>query len=373
VTPDTQRAAAESGPVRAVEAIAGALSELDAAAPAEAFYDRICEQICRLTSLERAIVFRYDEELREVRAAGSHAVDHGALTGRKVSVDSAPAVRRAFEADRIIETEGLEGSTDPVFLALVRGDRLCWTPMAASGRWVGVIVAARAAGAGPLPDGERSFLFALGKATALATVARMAERQRERAGRMRARLDLAREIHDGVMQRLFGVSLALERLGEGDEAARRCGEELQHALGDLRAALERPLAPELPRTAVSPAHELERLGREDPHLPVRLVEGDPALIPPALGPLVQAVLGEGVRNARKHGAPTAIEVALRREEGTLVLEVSNDGAGTRARGLSSGVGLRLAGLEALQHGGVVEYGPRPGGRWCLRLVVPTGD
>ncbi|HSD77084.1 MAG TPA: GAF domain-containing protein, partial [Solirubrobacteraceae bacterium] len=261
---DTQRVAAESGSVRAVEAIAGALGELDAAAPPGAFYDRICERICGVTSLERALVFRYDEEVRGVRVAGAHGVDAGALTGRKVSVDSAPAARRALEEDRVIETAGLEGSTDATFQALAAGDRLCWAPMAASGRWVGVIVAARGPGAEPLPDGERSFLFALGKATALAAVARMAERQRERAGRMRARLDLAREIHDGVMQRLFGVSLALERLGEGDEAARRCGEELQHALGDLRAALERPLAPELPRGAPSPAEELERLAREDP-------------------------------------------------------------------------------------------------------------
>ena len=368
---DTQREAAESSPVRAVEAIAAALGELDAGAPPGAFYDRICAQICRITSLERAVVFSYDHEVREVLAAGVHGVDAAALKGRKVSVDSAPAARQALDQDRVIETEGLEGISDPAFVALAAGHRLCWTPMAASGRWVGVIVAARGAGAEPLPEGERSFLFALGKATALASVARMAQRQRERATRMRARLALAREIHDGVMQRLFGVSLALEQLGDGDEAARRCSEELQHALGDLRAALERPLAPELPRTAATPAEELERLARSDPSRPVRLVEGHPDLVPPALGPLVQAVLGEGVRNARKHGHPTGIDVALRREDGTLVLEVVNDGAGGRG-GLPSGVGLRLAGLEALQHGGVVEYGPRPGGRWSLRLVVPTG-
>jgi len=372
VSVDTQRAAAESGPVRAVEAIATALGELDAAAPPGAFYDRICAQICRVTSLERAIVFRYDEEARDVLPAGVHGVDASALTGRKVSVDSVPAARQALEADRVIETDGLEGSNDPTFLALAAGDRLCWTPMAASGRWVGVIVAARSPDAEPLPDGERSFLFALGKATALASVARMAERQRERASRMRARLDLAREIHDGVMQRLFGVSLVLERLGDGDDAARRCSEELQHALGDLRAALERPLAPEPPRVGASPAEELARLERDDRTRPVRLVEGSPELVPAPLGPLVQSVLAEAVRNARKHGQPTAIDVALRGEQGTLVLEVVNDGAGESVP-CSPGVGLRLAGLEALQHGGVVEYGPRPGGRWCLRLVVPTGD
>jgi hypothetical protein len=34
------------------------------------------------------------------------------------------------------------------------------------------------------------------------------------------------------------------------------------------------------------------------------------------------------------------------------------------------MGLRLAGLEALQSGGVVEFGEREPGTWQVRLVVP---
>jgi hypothetical protein len=36
------------------------------------------------------------------------------------------------------------------------------------------------------------------------------------------------------------------------------------------------------------------------------------------------------------------------------------------------MGLRLAALEALQSGGVVEFGQRGPGRWQVRLVVPDG-
>jgi hypothetical protein len=36
------------------------------------------------------------------------------------------------------------------------------------------------------------------------------------------------------------------------------------------------------------------------------------------------------------------------------------------------MGLRLAGLEALQLGGVVEFG-KENGEWRVRLVVPTRD
>jgi hypothetical protein len=34
------------------------------------------------------------------------------------------------------------------------------------------------------------------------------------------------------------------------------------------------------------------------------------------------------------------------------------------------MGLRLAAFDALQHGGVVEFGPRGTGNWRVRLVVP---
>jgi hypothetical protein len=34
------------------------------------------------------------------------------------------------------------------------------------------------------------------------------------------------------------------------------------------------------------------------------------------------------------------------------------------------MGLRLAAFEALQNGGIVEFGPRDTGTWHVRLVVP---
>ena len=52
-----------------------------------------------------------------------------------------------------------------------------------------------------------------------------------------------------------------------------------------------------------------------------------------------------------------------------VLEVVNDGVG--AAGLGTGLGLRMASLEALQHNGIVEFGPVPPDRWHVRLLVPT--
>ena len=52
-----------------------------------------------------------------------------------------------------------------------------------------------------------------------------------------------------------------------------------------------------------------------------------------------------------------------------MLEVINDGV-KDARG-RAGMGLRLAALEALQSGGVIEFGERAPGTWQVRLVVPN--
>jgi hypothetical protein len=51
------------------------------------------------------------------------------------------------------------------------------------------------------------------------------------------------------------------------------------------------------------------------------------------------------------------------------MEVVNDGVRGRPSA-PPGMGLRLAALEALQVGGLVEFGPAGGDRWRVRLAVP---
>ena len=56
------------------------------------------------------------------------------------------------------------------------------------------------------------------------------------------------------------------------------------------------------------------------------------------------------------------------------MEVVNDGVDGDARGRArAGMGLRLAALEALGVGGVIEFGEREPGSWQVRLVVPIPE
>ena len=87
----------------------------------------------------------------------------------------------------------------------------------------------------------------------------------ERARELEERIDFARDIHDGVVQRLFGVSLALSSEQPlTAEARARCAAEVRAALGELRSALQRPLGRSSPPTGTTLAAELDRLQRRAP-------------------------------------------------------------------------------------------------------------
>jgi signal transduction histidine kinase len=340
-------------------------------APGDGFYDRLCEAVCRLMGLRRAVIFRYDAARRRVRAAGAYELDIEQFAGAHVTVESAPIARRALEEDRVVELAGdMTGQFPAEYAALFPEPvRLICVPMVAAGRAIGVILADRLLTAEPLDEAGKYLLWSLGKAAALASVSRIVATQAEKAHQLEHRIDLARDIHEGVIQRLFGVSMALD--GDGalpEEARRRCASETQAALTDLRTALQRPLGRAPRATGTTLFEEIDRLSREHPDLGVRLESGSAGDVPASLEPLAQSVLTEAVRNAYKHARPKHVSVRVRRDDGAFVLEVANDGVAGRTR--QPGMGLRLAALEALQSGGVVEFGEREPGTWQVRLVVP---
>src|ERR687885_769213 len=276
------------------------------------FYDRCCEALCRLTTMRRAGLMLYDDARKLVLPAGSHGVDPALLRQIYGTLEETPIAQRALAADTVVEaSEGLEAELPARY--------------------------ARFAG--------------------IATI------QQARARLLSERIDLAREVHERVMQRLFGVSLVVgsEHELSADER-KRSAEEIRAALADLRSALSRPLAPSIRGTGAALREELERLGRHYKQLPLDVTWELDGRLPADLEPLAQSVLAEALRNADKHARPSRVRVRVSRVDGTFTLEVRNDGV--RVGGpRSTGMGLRLAAFEALQRGGVVEFGPEEGDHW----------
>jgi signal transduction histidine kinase len=367
----------------AIEIFADVLAQSEDEGLGDDFYSRLCEGITRCTAMRRVIIFRYDSARRRVHAAGSFGVDLSLFAEDFFNVESAALARRALEEDQVLEISSDFDTQLPAGYVEQLGARtVVCTPMSARGRWMGVILADRGdAEEASLSDGEREVLWILGKMAALASMARAATRQHERAAALEQRIDLAREVHESVVQRLFGVSLALSGDQElNAETRARCADEIQHALGELRSAMQRPLGRSAQATKTTLAEEVARLRHEHPDLGIEIdapaLEGDVAgpepsvAAPPELEALAQSVLAEAIRNAHKHAHPTRVGVRTELRDDAFVLEVTNNGVDGRA-GIA-GMGLRLAGFEALQAGGLLEFGARGEDSWQVRLVVPLG-
>jgi signal transduction histidine kinase len=358
--------------VEPLEVFVELLADLDTDTSSTEFYDRICEAICRLTTMRRAAIFMADVSRRRVRPVGSYGTSFAQLARLQPTpaLISTPIAQRALLEDEVVViSQGIEDAVPAEYARLFGITTLVCTPLSAAGRAYGVICADRGGVRFELTDGERHLLWTLGKTAALVATARNATRQQERTRRLGERLELAREIHERVMQRLFGVSLALSAEKSLDaEERERCLVEMQEALSDLRRALERPLAPVAQETGTTLAAELRRAAQGPaPKVVVGWEEG--VTVPGEVEPLAQSVLAEALRNIAKHAEPSQVEVRVGADADTFTLEVRNDGVRPGARG--AGMGLRLAAFEALQHGGMVEFGTLETGRWRVRLVVPV--
>jgi signal transduction histidine kinase len=356
--------------VAVIEFLADVLATSEEEGRVDDFYGRICEATTRMTSMRRAVIFRYDRARRQVRPAGGYGLDLDLFEDGFFTVDIAPIARRALEEDNVLEArDNLERELPLEYVQALGVTQIVCTPMVARGRWIGVILADRAGLGAPLDDTERETLWVLGKTAALAATARIATRQHERALQLEQRIEMARNIHDGVIQRLFGLSLALDGDQPLDEDIRaRAVTELQTALADLRRALVRPLGQPPAPTTVTLRDELERLRGCHPALGITFEESATS-VPSQLESLAQAVLIEGVRNAQRHAMPTYVRVSTVRDSGTFEMEMVNDGA-RQAPAAGTGMGLRVAAFAALQAGGLLEFGSLPENRWRLRLIAP---
>jgi signal transduction histidine kinase len=213
-------------------------------------------------------------------------------------------------------------------------------------------------------------MWTLGKLAALAASVERATNQREAARRLSERISLIQQIHERVIQRLFGLLLALgseEALSAEQRAM--CHDEVREVLHELRTALGSSLAPPTKRGSASVRQIVDRVAAYQEGLTLNWAEG--VEVPPEVEPLAQSVLLEALRNADKHARPGSVTISVERSDGTFALEVINDGVGPS--GMGTGLGLRMASLEALEHSGIVEFGPVPPDRWHVRLLVPTGD
>ncbi len=238
-------------------------------------------------------------------------------------------------------------------------------------------------GAAEFSDADQALIetFAAHAALALEN-ARLHERSRE-LSIVEERNRLARELHDAVTQKLFGVVLAAEsgaallardRDGAGAqlalvrELAREAMEELRSVIVHLR-----PAALESQGLAEALAKHVEVLRRVHAREIALTVEGS-APVAAAIEGDVFRIAQEALHNALRHAGAARIAVMLRCEAGRVQLIVSDDGAGfaPSAPGLRSrSLGLTTMAERARAAGGTLAIDSAPGAGTTVRLAVET--
>src|SRR5437868_15362539 len=128
---DERRASLFAG-VEPLEVFVELLAEIDTDNSSTEFYDRICEAICRLTSMRRAAIFMADAGRRRVRAVGAHGTSFAQLQAMRPTLVNTPIAQRALLEDSVVVvSERIEDWVPAEFLTLGITTLVC-TPLSAA-------------------------------------------------------------------------------------------------------------------------------------------------------------------------------------------------------------------------------------------------
>jgi signal transduction histidine kinase len=230
-------------------------------------------------------------------------------------------------------------------------------------------------------DDEKVIVMLAAHAATTIENARLFERSRE-LSIVEERNRLARELHDSVSQKLFGLVLSAEAAGtllerDRDEARaelHRLRELAQEAMEELRSLVFelRPPALESEGLAIALRKHvdvLRRVYRREIHVDVT---GTPRRAPD-LEREVFRIAQEALQNALRHANAARLDVELAAVDGRLLLTVRDDGIGFDPQ--AAGVRSRRLGLTSMEEraealGGTFAIESRAGKGTTVRLEVP---
>lgn len=183
----------------------------------------------------------------------------------------------------------------------------------------------------------------------------------------RAREEVARTLHDGVLQTLAVVE---RRLGESEPEVAKLVRDTER---DLRLYIEQPPEPGAPIDLKAALRRATRRAAQLHDLDVEVVTVEPVVVEGERLEALEIAVAEAVMNVGKHsGVRRAVVFAQEREDGSIFVSVKDDGRGFDAELVDPArLGLRrsvAAPLEAV--GGGMQIASRVGEGTEVRLWVP---
>jgi signal transduction histidine kinase len=193
---------------------------------------------------------------------------------------------------------------------------------------------------------------------------------------------MARDLHDTVIQRLFGLGLTLQGIAVRlpASAARQLGDsvsELDEVIAQLRSTIYELGLGDLSRGARDDILALVSELQDVVNFEARVTFDGPldTLVRPQLREQLLAVVREALTNVGKHAHATRASVQVEVDEATCRLTISDNGVGLGRGPSAAGGGLGLSNLRrrAEKLGGTCVVGDAPGGGTVLIWQVPVAS
>jgi signal transduction histidine kinase len=317
----------------------------------QAVFDAVCEETGRLMGATTVNLAHFTPDNMNQTIAGWSAHNVHVPTGTRMPLDGETinsVVQRTGQPGRFDSYEGAAGPLAARLRELGIKNEV-GAPVIVDGRVWGALIAGKDTFK-PLPPGAETRLarFAELIATAVSNATTHAELVASRARIVTAayegRRRLARDLHDGAQQRLvsavMSLQLADQRFDRDPAAARDLlREALGHArdgLGELRELAAGVHPSILTNRGLHAAVEAlaQRSG-----VPVDVRVPDERY-PPQVEAAAYFVIAEALTNVAKHAQASCASVSVDRRDGSLTLDVRDDGSG--------GADLRGSGLRGLK-------------------------
>ena len=185
---------------------------------------------------------------------------------------------------------------------------------------------------------------------------------------------IERNLHDGAQQRLVAVALDLRAARLRADRDWPLNSAVDHAVEDLGRAVKdlRDLANGLHPAILGEEGLVPALEAAADRLPMRVrVQAPTDRFPPDVEATAYYVACEAMTNAAKHARASAVDVRVSNCDGSLCLEVVDDGVG--GADITAGSGLRglLDRIDAV--GGHLDLESPPSGGTTVRVEIPCGS
>lgn len=344
--------------------------------------DLLATRVRDAAGADRVAVLLVADGDGHVQVAAVRGSDEEALRGRVLAETDTFAGAVASDGLPRVAGNGAGPVDDPlvVRVADAAGPAMAF-PMRSQARLWGIVTVARAPGSAPFAPAEIATAVDLGERASLALDLAHAREGQERALLADERARIARDLHDHVIQQLFGAGLMVRAVASALEPG-----SAPDRLGDAVGALDDAIAQIRTAIFALSARDADTLR----HRIIDVVAGLSSHMPrpPTVrfsGPIDHAVGGgrsddvvaaarELLSNAIRHADADRISVEVTARNGWLSVHVADDGGGIGGRTHRSG--LQNLRERALHHGGDLDVASTAAGttvRWCIAMTADAAE